>query len=138
MLLIPNFVFAGSIYIPPLNTVILKAEHTYKSTWTPTEEQAQRALEKAVYFLDHPTDVNERQMRELAKIKKNLSLYKVQFVGFEINGKKRIWCNFFGGRDFDGWEKKIVLVKDGGFWFWQIEYDLINDICVNFRSNGYA
>jgi hypothetical protein len=29
-------------------------------------------------------------------------------------------------------------VLDGGFWFWQIEYDLESDTCEKFQSNGDA
>ncbi len=136
--LIPICVFAESISIPNESTVILHADYPYKSTWMPSEEQAQEALIKALNFIDHPTGVDEWQKTEISKIKKNISSYKVQFVGIESNGNKRIWCNFFNREDFDSWKTDVVFVLDGGWWYWQIEYDLETKSCVNFRSNGYA
>jgi hypothetical protein len=29
-----------------------------------------------------------------------------------------------------------VIVYDGGFWYWRIEYDVEKDRCLNFSSNG--
>jgi len=31
-----------------------------------------------------------------------------------------------------------IRVLDGGFWFWQIEYEPCTAKCLNFASNGYA
>jgi len=39
---------------------------------------------------------------------------------------------------FQDWKRKTIMVGDGGFWYWQIEYDLITGACPKFISNGYA
>jgi hypothetical protein len=138
LILYPFFAYAGSIAIPIENRVILQSEFPKKSTWTPTEEQTQMALGKILEFINNPTGVDDWQKSEIGKIKNNISLFKVQFIGIETEGKKRIWCNFFRGEGFDYWKKGIVFVRDGGFWFWQIEYDLKSDSCKKFLSNGDA
>jgi len=138
LLLIPFYAFGGAINIAPENMVILQSDYPYKSSWTPTEEQVEVALMKIYEFIDNPSGVSDWQKKEIAEIKKNLLSYKVQFVGIEIEGERRIWCNFFSGKGFDYWKEKIVVVHDGGFWFWQIEYVEKTKKCINFISNGYA
>ena len=134
----PVCVFAQIGHITPENMVILNADSPYKSTWTPTEEQILKALSTIYEFIDNPTGINDWQKKEIAKIKKNLSLYRVQFVGIEIEGEKRIWCNFFSNDRIDYWKEGVVIVLDGGFWYWEIQYDVKTGECVNFISNGYA
>ncbi len=138
LLFMPLYVFAGSINIAPENMVILQTDYPHKSTWTPTEEQVQKALIKVYEFIDNPSGVSDWQKKEIVEIKKNLLSYKVQCVGIAIEGERRIWCNFFSGKGFDYWKEKVVIVKDGGFWFWQIEYVEKTGKCINFISNGYA
>jgi hypothetical protein len=138
LLLVPICVFAQTGHIAPDNMVILESDYPHKSTWSPTEEQAQEALLKIYEFINNPSNLSDWQKREIEGIKKNLSSYKVQFIGIEIEGEKRIWCNFFTGDSFDYWEDNVVMVHDGGFWFWQIQYVLETGECINFISNGYA
>ena len=138
LILYPFFAYAGSQSIPIGNRVILQSDFPKKSTWIPTEEQTDMALGKILEFINNPTGVDDWQKSEIEKIKSNISLFKVQFIGIESEGKKRIWCNFFRGEGFDYWKKGIVFVLDGGFSFWQIEYDLETGTCKNFKSNGYA
>jgi len=97
------------------------------------------------------------QLRSHAKRAKNLSHdqfaeshevtnsrnYRVQFVGIIRDGRKVIWCNFFpvagkGKDEFQNWRKERIVVDDGGFFYWQIEYDPEADKCSRFYSNGYA
>lgn len=138
MLIIPIICLAEMNKISDGNSIILQTYYPYKSTWLPTKEQTRKSLNAIYKFLESPVNVSDWQKAEITKIRKNLSAYNVQFVGIEINGKKRIWCNFFRGDNFKNWKKQVVHVLDGGFWFWQIEYVLEKDSCISFRSNGYA
>jgi hypothetical protein len=138
LLLIPLYVFAGDVSIDPGNIVILQSEYPHKSSWTPNHEQIQNALMKIYEYINKPSGVSDWHKNEIAKIKKNFSEYRVQFVGIDVNGEKRIWCNFFKGRGFEYWQKSVVIVLDGGCNFWQIEYDVKSGVCLNFYSNGYA
>ena len=124
--------------IPPTNRVILKAE-----SWTPTPDQVQKALVSIESFLGKPATTNEYKLREIRKILANSRNYRVQFIGIVRNGRKIIWCNFFptavsGKDEFQDWRKERVVVDDGGFFYWQIEYDPEADKCLRFYSNGYA
>ena len=135
---IPICAFAQAGQIAPDNMVILTTDYPCKSTWTPTDDDVQKALLKIYEFIDNPSGANDLENKEIIKIKNKFSSYKVQFVGVEINGEKRIWCNFFCSDSFDYWKKNVVIVDDGGFCFWQIEYDYKTGKCINFISNGYA
>ena len=64
-------------------------------------------------------------------------------LGIIRDGGKVIWCNFFpvagkGKDEFQNWRKERIVVDDGGFFYWQIEYDPEADKCSRFYSNGYA
>ena len=120
------------------NRVILKSE-----SWTPTADQAQKALASIQSFLGKPATTNEYQLREIKKILAHSRNYRVQFVGIIRDGRKVIWCNFFpvagkGKDEFQNWRKERIVVDDGGFFYWQIEYDPATDECSRFHPNGYA
>ena len=54
-------------------------------------------------------------------------------------GGKRIGCNLFlSDHSFSDWERVPVYMIDGGEYFWQIEYDLRDDECLNFYVHGEA
>lgn len=122
--------------IPPENQIILKGD------WTPTPEQTAKALTAIQTFLEHPKGLSAGQQAEIKKILVNSSRYRVQFKGVLEKNRKIIRCNFFpasGGKDdFLYWKKQVVMVFDGGFWFWQVDYDVRQGECLSFSSNGYA
>jgi len=122
--------------IPPENQVILKGD------WTPTPEQTAKALTAIQTFLENPKSSSAEQQAEIKKILVNSSKYRVQFKGILEKNKKVIRCNFFpasGSKDdFPYWKKQVVMVCDGGFWFWRIDYDVQQGECLSFSSNGYA
>jgi hypothetical protein len=119
--------------IPPENQVNLKGD------WRPTAEQTEAALKAVQKFLEQPKGIDDREQGEIRKILANSSKYSVQFTGVSRFGIKTIRCNFFrrGGADPD-WKTQKVEVKDDGFWYWHIEYDIQKGQCLNFSSNGYA
>ena len=124
--------------IPATNRVILKSK-----SWTPTADQAQKALASIQSFLSKPATTNEYQLREIRKILANSRNYRVQFVGMIRDGRKIIWCNFFpaagkGKDEFEDWRKERIEVEDGGFYYLKIEYDPATGECSKFHPNGYA
>jgi len=131
--------FAGlEADIPEANRVILKS-----GSWIPTAEQTQKALASIETFLGHPGVLREYDLREIKKILGNSRNYRVQFIGVTRKGRKVIECNFFpaAGKEkdwFPYWQKHQVEVDDGGFYFWQMEYDPETGKCSKFSSNGYA
>ncbi|HPF15236.1 MAG TPA: hypothetical protein PLJ12_13310, partial [Planctomycetota bacterium] len=38
----------------------------------------------------------------------------------------------------EDWLQNLVIVDDGGFWYWQIEFDPKTGRFARFDSNGYA
>lgn len=67
----------------------------------------------------------------------NLEEYRRQYLGVVVDGEKRIWVNaFFSDTSFSDWERVPVDVDGGGRNYWQIEYDLLNDECINFSVHG--
>ena len=147
LFLFPVYCLADSA-IPKENQVILEIGSDYlpyKEIWKPSVDDTQKALVAIYAFLRNPKkesihfpDNYEFAHSEIKNIHENLSKYNVQFIGIISNGKKRIYCNFLPSRFGDDWKNDFVFVFDGGFWFWQIEYDIETGKCLNFQSNGYA
>jgi hypothetical protein len=130
--------------IPIKQQVILKQvpeRFRYKEFWEPTEKETQTALATIMAFVHDP----KQNDRELEKIQSHYGQYYVQFIGILVEGKRRLFCNFFlvdeslfSERLKENWQEKLIRVRDGGFYYWRIEYDLETGKCLNFESNGYA
>ncbi len=108
--------------------------------WEPSINDVSRA-EKCIrqHLVSVQQDPNDYQKEHAAFILENLGEYRRQYVGIVVDGEKRIWCNaFFFDDSFPDWERDPVYVLDGGNQFWQIEYDLLKDKCVNFYVHGEA
>jgi hypothetical protein len=119
--------------ISPTNQIILKSEN-----WQPQSEQTKQALVAIQKYLEVHSTTNNWQAGEIKKILQHSAEYRVQFAGM-IHGRKIIWCNFFPANEpRNDWKKEKVEVMDGGFWYWQIEFDPVSGKCLNFSSNGYA
>ena len=97
--------------------------------WTPSESDIASAFPKIRGFLKS----------EAPSIASRLSQYRCQYFGIIVEGKKRIYCNFFhrdGG--IVNWKSEPLFVLDGGDWYFQLEYDLESEKCLNLRINGEA
>lgn len=125
--------------IAQTNQVILSA-----GSWKPSLEETQKALAAIQVFLDKPSSTNDWTKSEIKKIREHTKKYRVQFMGVVREGRRVIWCNFFPAprkdeKDhFQEWKQQEIMVDDGGFWFWQIDYDPSTGKCSKFTSNGYA
>jgi hypothetical protein len=148
MLLMPSLCLAGS-GIPDSEQFIIKggsdADVIADGSWTPTKAETQKALEAITAFLNDPdryeetikgwtTDL-EYAKGEIGKIRENFSKYGVQFTGVTLKGKRLIHCNFGPADRID---KNYLMVEDGGFWFWQIDYDISTGILMKLYIIGYA
>ncbi|MBU1693738.1 MAG: hypothetical protein KJ726_09005 [Verrucomicrobia bacterium] len=124
--------------IPPVQQVILPG------VWTPSPEETGRALQAAQAFLQNPEGRNAWTQKQVGDILAHGSVYRVQFIGLDEEGRRIIRCNFFpAGREgeperFPDWKEQVVEVLDGGFWFWQIDYDVESGACRNLSVNGEA
>jgi len=97
--------------------------------WTPSELDVAGAFPKIQAFLKS----------EAPSIAARLTQYRCQYFGIVVGGKKRIYCNFFrrdGG--IANWKSEPLFVLDGGEWYFQLEYDLESEKCLDLRINGVA
>jgi hypothetical protein len=83
--------------------------------------------------------------REVGKILDELVTYRRQYIGIVVDGgSRRILVNCFPGPSVDPsdfyayWRQQPVLVLDGGFRYWRIQYDVDTGQFMEFDSNGYA
>ena len=66
----------------------------------------------------------------------------MQLVGFELDGQKRVWCNFAHKSVFlddderQRWRETVVRTMDGGKDYWQIIYDYDGGTLSSFYING--
>ncbi|HRV81217.1 MAG TPA: hypothetical protein P5218_07275 [Planctomycetota bacterium] len=82
---------------------------------------------------------------EIPQILAHLPEYRRQYVGLvDAQGQRTILVRAFAGPGVDGsfpnedWLQNLVIVDDGGFWYWQIEFDPKTGRFARFDSNGYA
>jgi len=131
----------------PAKTVVLKSAAFVHADdfWTPTPEDIQKALGAIDEFLQNPgkhediieawtTDL-DYALGEIKNIKRNYSDFGVQVIGIVVDGQKRIHCNFGPAREVG---EDYMLVLDGGYWYWRIEYDMETGGLLNLSIQGYA
>jgi hypothetical protein len=110
--------------------------------WEPSVDDVSKAeacIRQFLLSLQDDLKLDTYQKEKVAFILQNLEEYRRQYVGIEVDGEKRIWCNaFFRDYSFPNWERVPVDVDDGGNRFWQIEYDVLKDECINFYVHGEA
>jgi len=130
---------AETLNIPADSQTILKS-----GEWTLSPAQAQCAIARMQTFLQKPEPSDQRSKSVIDAIIGNKIGYRVQFIGARRNGKDIIVCNFFPAKTatendpFSDWREHQVVVDDGGFAFWLIEYDPATDSCGAFQVNGDA
>ena len=82
------------------------------------------------------------QARELAKIVAHLDQYSFQCTGLIVDGQRRVYMNVFMVGSGDAMLKHAlsewITVVDGGFGFWNLQYDVATDRCLALQSHGYA
>lgn len=123
-----------------------------ESGWTPSAEDVRHAharlhaqLQEAAaaparFFASPPSDAAGRAyvLGEIGKILAVFDQFSLQCVGVVIDGHRRIYCNFILWPHPSNELQEWILVHDGGYSFWQIQYDTVDDECLGFTSNGYA
>ena len=126
---------AGTINTGGVEGVILPASQaeanglTPPTTWTPSESDIAAAGPKIEAFLKSSAPT----------LASRLPKYRCQYFGITVEGKQRIYCNFFA-RDagFPDWKSKCVFVLDGGDQFFQLQYDVESSRCMCLTINGVA
>jgi hypothetical protein len=63
--------------------------------------------------------------------------YFIQCYGYMASGRKKIYFNFFTQK-IDNWKNAFVLISDGGYTAWHVEYDIESKRFINLTVNGEA
>ena len=117
------------------NQVILSSE------WEPNEEQTKNVLVQILEFLNNIEENTDYEyyISSTKRILEEIDQYRVQFKGVVKDGKKILHCNFFHISDMHlNWKEVPAIVRDGGYWYWQIDYDIEEGKCISFYINGEA
>ena len=113
------------------------------SYWEPSIDDISNVEKCIREFLDSAQlnpKLDTYQKQSAVFILDNLEKYRRQYVGFVVDGEKRIWCNLFYDADdsFYDWQHIPVDLDDGGNRYWQIEYSLPRDECLHFVVHGVS
>ena len=102
---------------------------TPPATWTPSKSDIAVAWPKIEAFLKSSTPT----------LASRLPKFRCQYFGITVEGKRRIYCNFFA-RDagFPDWKSRGVFVLDGGDQYFQLQYDVESSQCMCLMINGNA
>ena len=122
-----------------IDTAINEANRVILSSrvWNPSVEQTRNAITAIQLFLEKPNATNDWSQAQIKEISHHTKEYRVQFRGVIHDGRKLVHCNFFPTSiKFPYWKQEEVSVSDGGYWFWQIDYDPKTHECVNLVVNG--
>jgi hypothetical protein len=108
--------------------------------FTPTKEEIIKA-ENALKSKLKEVNRNFENQYNSPIIHKNLKKYKRQYFGFINNkGEKVLYINSLWKKNEKEtkWLQQIIMVSDGGSYYWNIEYNLDNDELMNLSVNGPA
>lgn len=111
-----------------------------QNRFTPTKEEiikAENALKSKLKFINNPLMNQSRS----PIIHKNLKKYKRQYFGYiNAKGEKILYINSLWSKSNreNYWLQQIMMVSDGGSYYWNIEYNLESEELENLEINGYA
>jgi len=107
--------------------------------WQPRIEDIENLIPKIKSFIE--INNNDSFGTELAQKKENMikyfNKYYIQCYGYILNGKRCIYFNFFL-QSIKEWENQFIIIKDGGFSVWHIEFNTIDKVFYNYCVNGEA
>jgi hypothetical protein len=115
----------------------------YYTTFTPTHAIVDKA-ESCMRRNMHRLDSMSLHHNMFVFIRKHFSKYRRQYRGFiNKDGHHILSINCFlldkdDVHEFDYWLKEMVLVCDGGEYYWGISFDLDTNSFFNLHINGYA
>jgi hypothetical protein len=105
------------------------------SYWTPTEEDVLRLEANLPVFLK--TKIPEGNYAY--GLWDKLPEYTRQYVGYVIDGQRRIFANYFcDSYDSDYWKIGLVMVMDGGECFFHVLYRVDSQTFTILSVNGFA
>ncbi|MFA7687755.1 MAG: hypothetical protein WCY25_07810 [Moheibacter sp.] len=110
----------------------------FEKRFTPTKEEILLA-EKALQTQLEEINKNLPNQSSSPVIHKNLKKYKRQYFGvYDENGERILFINAFWGGGSEYWLDEIIIVHDGGSYYWQVEFNISENKLYNLMVNGYA
>jgi hypothetical protein len=70
-----------------------------------------------------PSADRDAEVSALTQIQAHLGEYVRQYAGIVVNGNRRVLLNAFP-EDTYCYRDQLVVIRDGGPWFWTIQYDV--------------
>jgi hypothetical protein len=107
--------------------------------WTPTESDIGRVESGLRIALLSP---NCERIED--RVLQDLDSYRRQYVGILVDGRRRILVNAFPGLEAGGtdwhyyWRHQYVEVSDGGYRYWEIQFEVSSGKYSNCSQHGYA
>jgi hypothetical protein len=113
----------------------------YDEGYKPAIEEARVGIEKIKkYMQNSPRDMtgpfSNYYKESSGNICEKFYIFKVQCTGYKKAGKKYIEFNFIGDPSGDDWKTNKMMVCDGGWYFWNIMYDVSKKRVYDLRING--
>lgn len=109
-----------------------------KQRFTPTRkeiDQAETALKNDLRSLNK----NLINQSSSPIIHKKLSRYKRQYFGYtDENGDRMLFINCFWNKTIDSFLDGIIIMLDGGSYYWSVKFNLTKGELFDLMINGYA
>jgi len=109
--------------------------------FTPTRADIDRA-ERALKIELKNLNTNLQNQSSTPIIHRKLRKYKRQYFGYiDKHGDQILLINCFWSNDkgeHDRWLRKMIMVYDGGSYYWNIKFNLDKNELFELRVNGYA
>jgi hypothetical protein len=100
--------------------------------WVPSEDdvgELEASLRDAVKTRlaeatrEPPSAARDADVSALTHIGEHLGEYVRQYAGIVVNGNRRVLVNAFP-EDTYCYRDQLIVIRDGGAWFWTIQYDV--------------
>jgi hypothetical protein len=106
--------------------------------WTPTSADIKILESRLPQFLDAEALRDKDFRDQISEIRRKLSTYRRQYVGFILDGTKQILLNAFPKSDDLPWKREFIEVSDGGTSFWTVRYDVKKQTLDRLAIHGVA
>jgi hypothetical protein len=109
------------------------------SYFTPTSEEID-SLEAKIEVRLTELKTTKTDLEFPTFIIDNLKDYKRQYFGYvNEKGERIIYFNFFhNSGNVYGWREGEVVIKDGGYYYWRMKWNLTTNDIIDFYVNGEA
>jgi len=100
--------------------------------WAPSADDIFKLEEGLAAYLSQNSDYFFRQ----PPVWERLDGYQRQYIGLERGGRQIIYGNYFCNNLGMDWQKRLVIVDDGGDCYFQVEYDAKSGLFIKLMVNG--